>query len=260
MWERDSDEKSKNILDESLKRFKYDEIKIEKPILLNSVPKSGTNLLRNIIMHFVGRERTCPVAVVPETLEEVKGLKNYDFYYGHLFKNPSAYLYSRNFNMVLLMRDPLKYIPSMARWAFHHSKPWGDISEVIQAEQVPFHEVMNYCITGIQQNFGIPSLKDMYLKNLIEWIDSAAILVRYEELTKHIKQIDSIQTEKYFGSLFNSMGIVLPTDWKERVLAGSNPEGSPTYYSGARSELTEYQHLLANAEAPSLRKILGYQQ
>lgn len=261
VWEKDNDTKSDVVLNQSLNQFNYDHIIDDVPIVLNSVPKSGTNLVRNMILHFVGKEQTCPVAVTGETFEEISGYlnqKKYSFYYGHLFKDNQTYLQLRNTKLVLLMRDPVSYLPSLARWAFHPSKPWGDISEIIQNTNMPFHEVVSYSITGVGMRFRIPSVKEMFLKNLIEWMDSATILLKYEDIIRHLKKIDSQEAEIYFFNIFHKLGISIPDDWKNRILAGANPENSPTFFRGNKEKLTENHLKIIESVAPGLRNLLGY--
>jgi hypothetical protein len=92
-------------------------------------------------------------------------------------------------------------------------------------------------------------------------------LVRYEDVIKHLKQLDSDDAEAYFHQLLcPALGLQqLPDDWRKRVLVGSDREQSGTYRDNLTNinmqlpeRLPEFQQRLVDFAAPGLRAMLGY--
>ena len=111
-----------------------------------------------------------------------------------------------------------------------------------------------------------PTMEEIYTNNSVAWLGTGIKLVRFEELIKHLKDLDSQESESYFSDLLSVCGYdALPDDWKQRVIVGSDRKQSGT----ARENLSDLKLAVPNTlpeinkqmvdyAAPGLRKILGY--
>ena len=119
--------------------------------------------------------------------------------------------------------------------------------------------------------FGIhnkaPTLNDIFTHNAVSWLGTKAVLLHFEELLRHVKNVDAPEAEMFFGKLLQNCGIDrLPVDWRERVRVGSDREQSGTAREnlagggmlGVPEELPAVQKRLVDYAAPGLREVLGY--
>ncbi len=106
----------------------------------------------------------------------------------------------------------------------------------------------------------------MYELNVVAWLASDAYQVRYEDIVRHVANIDSAEAATFFARLFEAAGIEeLPSDWRQRVIVGSDRRQSGTArenLSGVRTRLPDtlpdkHKRLIDHV-APGLREILGY--
>jgi hypothetical protein len=106
---------------------------------------------------------------------------------------------------------------------------------------------------------------DIYTNNAVAWLGTGVYLVRYEDMVRHLKALDSRDAEYFFATLLEACGIALPDDWRERVLIGSDRKQSGTARENLRGitidfpdELPDIQKRLVEYASPGLRGILGY--
>ena len=136
--------------------------------------------------------------------------------------------------------------------------------EHLKSEQISVDDLLSLMIFGIRTE--VPSLKDMYELNVVGWLASDIVPVRYEDLVRHVGNLQAPEAEIYFGWLLDACGIApLPDDWRERVLVGSDRRQSGTArenLTGIRRELPDSlpdkHKRLVEFAAPGLRRILGY--
>ncbi len=88
---------------------------LQSRIFLNSVPKCGTVLLKNILLMFIPwaqhyrwfiTESKCP-----ERLSAMKG-DRYKFFVGHMNHTPVTSEILKNFKHILIIRDPYAHVLS----------------------------------------------------------------------------------------------------------------------------------------------------
>ena len=92
-------------------------------------------------------------------------------------------------------------------------------------------------------------------------------VLKFEDLHRHVKLLDSDAAESFFAGLLASLGMgELPADWRERVRIGSDRKQSGTArenLAGTAAEipdtLPDMQKRLVDYAAPGLRAILGYE-
>ena len=239
---------------------------LQQPLFLNSIPKSGSHLLRNILRMFVPVEQQYRAQFIQwpnlrEHLDAFDPARNY-LSFGHLFFTDGSALELTHVRKVLLYRDPYDWV--LARARFYLSDEFHGNLEHLKTGQVAVDDLLSLMIFGIRTE--VPSLKDMYELNVVGWLGSDIVPVRYEDLLGHVKSIEAPEAEAYFSHLIDACGIGrLPDNWRERVLVGSDRRQSGT----ARENLTGIRVQLPDSLpdkhkglieflAPGLRKILGY--
>lgn len=244
-------------------------VQVETRTLLNSVPKSGTHLLRNIVRMFIGNYQTYrPFAVDHDWHEHALGMGNPDkkFFCGHVNFGLKTLLASRDFNQVLLVRDPFDYVMSYARF-FYSEEFQAPIALLLRREGLPFNAALSVVINGVYDpQYYFASVGDVYRDNAIKWL-RLAHLVRYEDIIAAVQSIDEPRSELFLKDLLARFGILdLPDDWRERIRIGVDPGISATAShqinlpegSETMGGLPEAARQEIEALYPGLRAALGY--
>ena len=238
---------------------------LRHPLFLNSIPKSGSHLLRNIMRMFVPVEQQYKDQFVQQQiLDKHRGAFNPErklLSWGHLmFTDASAIAYA-SARMIILVRDPYDWVIAQARFfASDEFKPGLD---ALKDGSLSMGALFNMMIFGVHQI--APPLGATFVYTAVAWLGTGAHLVRFEELLSAVKDIESEQSERFFGELFEACGIERPSDWRERVRIGADPKQSSTARENLTvsidfpKELPEMQRRLVDYSAPGLRQLLGYQ-
>ena len=239
---------------------------LTQPVFLNSVPKSGSHLLRNVMRMFVAVEQQYDVQFIQwanfrEHLDAWRSPKNY-ISWGHLFFADASGIELARVRKVLLVRDPYDWVLARARF-FLSEQFQGDL-EHLKKGLLSVEELLNLMIFGIYKK--APSLADIYRHNAAAWLGTDIYLVRYEDLTARIRELDAEESERFFIGLLEACDIAMPGDWRERVRIGSDRRQSGTAretLTGQRiaipRDLPETQKRLVDYAAPGLRALLGYE-
>ena len=239
---------------------------LRQPLFLNSIPKSGSHLLRNILRMFVPidqqyREQFIQWPNIRQHLDAFDPGRNY-MSFGHLFFTDGPAIELAHVRKILLYRDPHDWVLSRAR--FYLSEEFQGELEHLKDGRISVDDLLTLMIFGIRNI--VPSLSNMYELNVVGWLASDVFPVRYEQLRDHVKDIETPEAEAYFGALFDACGISpLPQNWRERVTVGADRRQSGTArenLTGIRlklpDELPEKHCRLIEYAAPGLRSILGY--
>jgi hypothetical protein len=251
-------------LDEENRRFV--QAPLRQPVFLNSVPKSGSHLLRNILRMFVPVEQQYQKQFVqwgnmPEHLDAWDRTKNY-LSWGHLWFSDASAIELSHVCKILLVRDPYDWVIARAR--FFLSENYQGNVEFLKDGRLSINDLLSLMIFGIHRKS--PPMADIFLYNAAAWLGSEIHLIRFEELVAKLKTLDTPEAERYFAELLVACGIdAMPEDWRERVRTGSNPGQSGTArenLEGRDFELPDNlpaQHKrLVDFAVPGLRDILGY--
>jgi hypothetical protein len=252
-------------LDAEIARFSTTPLR--SPVFLNSIPKSGTHLLKNILRMFVPVEQHYRAQFIQwgnlqEHLVAFDPQRNL-FSYGHLFFSDASAIELAAVRKILLYRDPHDWV--LARARFFLSDEFQGNVEFLKQGQLSVDELLSLMIFGIMKH--APPLSDMYDLNVAAWLGSSSVHpVRYEDVLRHLRDLSSAEAERYFEELLSAAGVSpLPPDWRERVLVGSDRRHSGTArenLSGVRVEipdvLPERHQRLVDYAAPGLRQLLGY--
>jgi hypothetical protein len=244
----------------------YQHQALAKPVFLNSVPKCGTHLMRNIVRMFVPVAQQYHKTFIQHPILHQHlaafSLDSPRLSWGHLLFSDDAIIVLRRVNHVLLVRDPYDWV--LARARFFLSDAFKGNLDNIKGGRVSVEEALNMMIFGVHTK--APTMQEIFLHNAVSWLGTSARLTRYEDLVASLRDLESSAAEAYFSSLLNDCGIDrLPDDWRERVRVGSDRNQSGTArenLSGPASqvpdELPETQKRLVEFAAPGLRQLLGY--
>lgn len=238
---------------------------LQQPIFLNSVPKSGSHLLRNILRMFVPVEQQYTADFIQwPTLQKHRAAfdpSSPKLSWGHLFVADASVIETATARRILLYRDPYDWVIARAR--FFLSDQFSGNMEHLKSGTLSADDLLTLMIFGLPGK--APSLNDMYELNAAAWLGTAVYPVKYEDIVHHLADLDSNQAEEFFRNLLTACGINMPTDWRERVHTGSNTKQSGTArdnLTGVSIELPKSlgpQHkALVDYHAPGLRALLGY--
>lgn len=255
----------KDSLDEQVARFA--QAPLRQPVLVNSIPKGGTHLLRNILRMFVpaSQHHDRDFVQIPNMHLHLDAFNPHlpRLSSGHLLFSDQAVANIRYARHLLLVRDPYDWVLARARFFVSEEFDQENIqhlkSGVFSAEAL-----MNMMIFGIHQKS--PALIDIYTHNAAAWLGTGAHLVRYEDLARAANDLDAPESEALFAGLLEAAGIDRPDDWRERVAVGADRKQSRTARENLKlpegivfpDTLPDTQRRLVDFHAPGLRALLGY--
>ncbi|MEO7602849.1 MAG: hypothetical protein ABIS39_06255 [Sphingomicrobium sp.] len=243
---------------------KFSQAPLGRPVFLNSVPKCGSHLLRNIVRMFVPVDQHYDIQFVQHQMLErhlaaFADPRNY-LSWGHLIFTDRTAVAVGNLHHLLLVRDPYDWV--MARARFFLSEEFKGL-DLLKEGTLTIDALLNMMIFGLPERAA--PLATTFVYNAVGWIGSGAYLVRYEELVAALLDLEDKKSEAYFRSLLETCGIDLPDDWRERVRIGSDRKQSGTARENLTGVSVEFPKVLPNAQkamvdmvAPGLRHILGY--
>jgi hypothetical protein len=250
-------------LDDENRRFA--QAPLRQPVFLNSVPKSGSHLLRNILRMFVPVEQQYAAQFIqwPNLKEHLAAFDPAapKLSWGHLFLADASAIETAPARRILLYRDPYDWVLARARF-FLSEQFFGNV-EHLKSGALDVDELLTMMIFGLPGK--APSLHDIYELNAAAWLGARVHAVKFEDLVRHVGDLDTPAAEGFFAGLLDACGIDVPDDWRERVRVGSDRRQSGT----ARENLTGIaielpQELgarhrgLIDYHAPGLRNLLGY--
>jgi hypothetical protein len=245
---------------------KFEQVRLPQPLFLNSVPKSGSHLLRNIMRMFVPVEDHYQTQFIQwgnlqqhlEAFDPERKMLSW----GHLMFSDASAIEAAPARKIVLVRDPYTWV--LARARFFLSDEFGDNSMLVKNGELTVDTLINLMIFGIHQK-AMP-MRDLFNYNAVAWMGTDCTVLRYEDLVAAVKDLDGDEAETYFQKVFNAAGLVkVPDDWRERVRIGSDRKQSGTASENLTGgtieiprELNDAQKALVDYAVPGLRKLLGY--
>ena len=244
----------------------YAQARLKVPVFLNSVPKCGSHLMKNIMRMFV------PVAQQYDNLfiqipvvdqhRSAFDPQNPKLSWGHLLFADNSAIHLRPARHILMVRDPYDWVLARARFFLSDNFKGG--IDHLKNGNVAMDEMLNMMIFGIHQK--VPTMAEIFKHNCLAWMGTKVRLVKYEDMLQHVQALDSPAAKTFFTELLAYCEIDLPPDWQKRVLVGSDRKQSGTARENLSigadqhipDELPEMQKKLVNVAAPGLREILGY--
>lgn len=252
-------------LDEQV--VKFSQRPLEQPIMLNSVPKGGTHLLRNIMRMFVPVEQhyNADFVQVPNMHQHLEAFNPHApmLSAAHLLFSDQSYANVRTARHILLVRDPYDWVLARARFFVSEEFQQDNIAH-LKSGVFSTDALINMMIFGIHQK--TPGLIDIFTHNAAAWLGTGVHLLRYEDLLGAVQSIYTPEADVLFDKLFKACGIERPDDWAERVVVGADRRYSRTARENLKAanaitfpvELSAQQKALVDFHAPGLRALLGY--
>lgn len=245
---------------------KFEQKPLTQHLFLNSVPKSGSHLLKNIVRMFVPVEQQYQKDFIQyPTLKQHHTVflsKTPMLSWGHMLFTDAPAILLKDKCHILLVRDPYDWV--LARTRFFLSENFQYNLEDLKYGRTNIEDFMNMMIFGLHNRF--PNMKEIYEINAVQWLGTKAKVLKYEDIVRHLKDLDSKAAKAFFEDLLGYADIALPDDWKERVRIGSDREQSGTARENLElkgqtvpSVLPDMQKRLVDHYCPGLRDILGYQ-
>jgi hypothetical protein len=244
---------------------KFEQRPLEQPLFLNSVPKCGSHLMRNIIRMFVPVEQHYRAdfiqhQILQQHLAAFADPRNL-LSWGHLLFTDTTAVATGNVRQILLVRDPYEWVIARAR--FFLSEEFQGMG-LLKEGTLSVEAILNMMIFGIHEK--APPLAATFVYNAAAWLGTGPYVVRYEDLVAAVSDLDGEASERFFSKLFEACGIERPDDWRERVRIGSDRKQSGT----ARENLTGVdiqfprdlpatQKKMVDMVVPGLRELLGYE-
>ncbi len=250
-------------LDDENRKFHQQPLK--QPLFLNSVPKSGSHLLRNIVRMFVPVECQYQAEFIQHHFIQ-HHLAAFDpsrnmLSWGHLFFTEEFRQLLANVRQIVLVRDPYQWVLAQARFVVSNEFTGG--LDHLKKPGVAVETILNLMIEGTRPQ--LAPLATTYHYNAVLWLNAGVHLVRYEDLIAALRDLECGDAENYFDALFNACGIQRPDDWRERVRIGSDRKQSGTsrenltgVAASLPSDLPDDQKRLVDQAYPGLRSMLGY--
>lgn len=250
-------------LNEANRRFP--QAPLASPVFLNSVPKCGTHLLRNVLRMFVPVEQQYhrTFIQIPNLSQHLGAFARAKplLSWGHLLFSDDSSIALREVRHLLLVRDPYDWVLARARFFF--SDTFQGSLDHLKGGRVSVEEMLNMMILGIHGK--APGMAEIFTHNALGWLGTKVVLLKYENLTGQLRDLDSAAAQSYFAGLLDHCGIALPADWRERVRIGADREQSGTARENLAgsapplpAELPRVQKDLVDFVAPGLRRLLGY--
>src|SRR3982750_472252 len=165
---------------------KFSQHKLQHPLFLNSIPKSGSHLLRNIVRMFVPVDQQYAAQFIQvQFLHEHFGAfsdpRNF-LSWGHLMFTDSAAVVVGKTRQIVLVRDPYEWV--LARARFFVSDEFQGFDLLKEGTLSP-EAILNMMILGIPEK--APPLLTLFTYNAVAWLGTGAHLVRFEELMGGLK-------------------------------------------------------------------------
>lgn len=252
-------------LDQEIVKFDHD--RLAQPLLLNSVPKSGSHLLKNVMRMFVSLDDIYGKSFIQwGNLQEHTGAFDPEkrlMSWGHLMFSDASAVETANVRKIILVRDPYSWV--LARARFFVSDQFGDNAVVVKKAGLSAEHLINLMIFGIHQK-SLP-MKEMYNLTAVAWRGGNSAILRYEDLLHAVKNIDTPEAEVFFAGLMDLAGLPrLPDDWRTRVKIGADRKQSGTARENLKDVKVDLPDVLSDEHkelvdytAPGLRKLLGYE-
>lgn len=243
---------------------RFDRARLSQPVFLNSVPKAGTHLIRNILRMFVDPEQHWRREYIQHALLS----RSRDAFladkpmisWGHMLFSDESAVALRDVRHLVLVRDPYDWV--LARARFYLSDEFQGGLEHIKNGGATIEDVIMMMILGAHGR--VPDLKDIFSMNAVAWLGSNAVLVRYEDIVEALNDLGSRRAEAFFGQLLADCGLDLPVDWRDRVEAGADRRESRTASENLKvtaevpKVLSDTHKRVVDFHAPGLRALLGY--
>jgi tetratricopeptide (TPR) repeat protein len=246
---------------------------LTEPILVCSVPKCGTHLLRGILEQVLGRNLIArPGRILSETDIRSGMILENKVLFCHLQHSKELSDYISLIPKILLVRDPRDYVVSQA-YFYDGLKKDESLLEKRFKELPDWNTKISAAILGMEEGeFRLASVAEAFINYYINWLDSDNyVAVRFEDilLPKSVEFKRKGNFRYNIGDIETILGFLdFPINSAEKLIddikAGSDPARSATFRSGKRGtwrvEFNEDHVEQLKLVAPGLVTELGYER
>ena len=259
------DAKSVNTaLEESLTH--WDKIGVRGRWIVNSHPKSGTHLLKNILLHFSSAAVHQEMLFYDTFAPAFIGENNSQIYTAHLPYSmcSTAMGDAGNVQSILLLRHPCAIALALARAFYDVNTTRPD--HLFLRERDSFEEIVRKVVCGYEcagLEFGplAASLSEFCL----EWQGKVRFTVKFEDIVAKLRGADD-ELLAYFQPILEAIFEAIPADAALRIRAGSSTAISATFSRTRESacdmwtadDIYTAVPAAASAELRDISRLLGY--
>jgi tetratricopeptide (TPR) repeat protein len=247
------------------------EMVLASPVVVCSVPKSGTILLRNMLKSILGDNMVIPSnsfrrpLATSEYLLALPSLTN-RVYVGHIWYSEDLAKKLSLIPKVVLIRDPRDNVVSYTHFMDRIGKDIFGTREGYWSRK-DWDEKLSTMIFGFNTRFSwgtYPSVFNSYLNYGIKWAGPDTLIVRYEDIIGTKFGGDDKTVIKTMKSIMDILGVQIDEETLAgRIVQGSDPAKSETFRLGEkrnwRQEFKPYHVDQMKAVGPTLLSTLGYE-
>lgn len=233
-------------------------------LVINSIPKSGTYLLHQVVEPLGLKDWGGFLATTPSVTLKKRSAPSHrwlldrlfdrELLTGHIFFDGSVegHLQRLETPMIFIVRDPrdiflseIDYLSVMNRWHRVH-RHYSRLSD--------FHDAFNLCLNGLEQRQEIYPSFDKRIEPYLGWLNSEACLtVRFERL------IDEKHREQEISRIYDytahwGLHSLEAGEFLDRAVSSMLPQRSHTYNERSNGD---WQSRLSDDQAKRLTESLG---
>ena len=199
--------------------------------IINSHPKSGTHLLRNILLHFNHRSVNREILFFDTFTEALQRQAHAQFFNAHIPYKVAARSIGggsvNESNTVLLLRHPCAIAVALAR-AFYDVNT-SRLDHLYMRQHDSFAQIVQKVVCGYDcLGMQFSPLSSSLFEFSVDWLDKAGFTIRFETLLEMLEADDRVLLD-YLGPMLESMFQSAPSDAAARIRAGAAPAISATY-------------------------------
>jgi tetratricopeptide (TPR) repeat protein len=252
-----------------------DQMKLASPVVVCSVPKSGTILLRNILKSILGDNLVIPSDSFKQPLASSKYLLALPrltnrIYVGHIGYSEDLAKKIASIPKIVLIRDPRDYVISythfmdrLAKDALGAQREWYEK----YWNKKDWDEKLSTMIFGLDTRLVrkiYPSVLNSFLNYAIKWSGPNTLIVRYEDIIGTKFGGNDKIVIKTMRSIMDFVGVQIDQETlAQRIAQGSDPTKSDTFRFGGKGNWNQEfkpQHVAQmKAVGPTLLSTLGYE-
>lgn len=205
--------------------------------LVNSHPKSGTHLLRNILLHFFSARTHAPF-LFHDNFATAAAAAGPRLFVGHVPWSVAAAPDAPPLRKILLVRHPATMVLALAR-AFYDGNTTREDFIALRSSRT-FEEIVACVLAGYAhqgQPCAAPVAESLRYFTL-DWLEGADCVIRFEDIRTALAGSDD-DVVRVFEPLFGTLGCPLPDDAAARIRAGSAGAISTTYSRHGRASFDD---------------------
>jgi tetratricopeptide (TPR) repeat protein len=249
---------------------------LASPVVVSSVPKSGTILLRNLLKSILGDSLVIPSnsfirpLATAEYLLALPSLTN-RVYVGHIWHSEDLAKKLSSIPKIVLIRDPRDNVVSYTHFMDRISKDVFGTHEEYWSKK-DWDEKLSTMIFGLSTRLGwnssvmseYPSIFNNYLNYALKWAGHDTFIVRYEDIIGSRFGGNDKTVIKTMKSIIDVIGVQINEETLAvRIAQGSDHTKSDTFRAGDkgnwRQEFKPHHVDHMKAVCPTLVSTLGYE-